>query len=71
MCRLVEALEDYEGGDPDAYSDVSAENSLLSGGHKRRVSIVFSIAAHSRIAVILLCRLHIACAYVELAGCCL
>ena len=36
--RLVEALEDYEGGDPDAYSDVSAENSLLSGGHKRRVS---------------------------------
>jgi hypothetical protein len=35
----VEALEDYEGGDADGYSDVSAENSLLSGGHKRRVSM--------------------------------
>jgi len=35
----VEALEDYEGGDVDGYSDVSAENSLLSGGRKRRVSM--------------------------------
>ncbi len=35
----MEALEDYEGGDADGYSDVSAENSLLSGGHKRRVSM--------------------------------
>ena len=39
MCRLVEALEDYEGGDADAYSDVSADQSLLSGGRKRRVSV--------------------------------
>ncbi|KAL3150937.1 hypothetical protein ABBQ32_000684 [Trebouxia sp. C0010 RCD-2024] len=38
LARLVEALEDYEGGDGDAYSDISADQSLLSGGHKRRPS---------------------------------
>ena len=41
--RLVEALEDYEGGDVDAYSDMSADQSLLSGGHKRRVRTPFLI----------------------------
>ena len=44
--RLVEALEDYEGGDGDAYSDMSADQSLLSGGHKRRVSIFHLTPVH-------------------------
>lgn len=48
QCRLVEALEDYEGGDGDGYSDVSAEQSLLSGGHKHGVCLSTDVQSHTQ-----------------------